>query len=1437
MMKRLFGLAALGMLVATAHSMDQQINLIVSKNIAPAPKVRVQINTQNVPSIRLDVFRVDPVKYLSRPDLMNKRPTAIGAKISTLQVKVAAENQKPRPAPQDTWYQRSINLPMMKPGVYLLQAVGVTKGQTWAVVNVTNLAVISKRSPYKVLAWVNDFRTGKPVAGASINLYCKRGELTASQKTAANGLIVFPRPVATETMIVSHDGDFAGLPSAAESPDLQLTAHFQTDRPVYRPGQTVKFKAIVRRTHGQGYDCAPGERVMVSVRDSMDTVIDRMQLTTSAFGTVAGETDIPEEGALGAYTLVLEAGRQTAYQTFTVAAYRKPEFKVTAKPTVKRALAGETIRFEVGADYYFGAAVPQAEVKYTVRRDGLEFWSSDDEGGYYNGDGNLYASDTYGGADFTADGTVYTDKSGRAIIEIRTDPKAGDSTYELSVTVTDGSRRQVTGDTSIPVYAAGIRLGIRSTLNVVPLGHLIPMVVNAIDLDGKPVAANVRVEEHAQIWNEKAQNFKDVVVASNTVKVPANKKGATVDLPAKAEGGITLLAIADDGTGRKAHGVAGVYVVDPFAKVAKEREGANVALKLDKGMYAPGETVKAYVTTSRPEGDREMVEKRDPKTDKLLRLVPTGPAATAILMVVEGGDIFDARVLSGGKRAFESDVKTTLAMSPNAIISVTQWATGQELTAQATVPLPDPARKLTVTLTPNKQEYRPGEPATYKVHAVDSSGKPVAAELALGVVDEAIYAVSPDHTADLYQTYWGMRENRVSNYGSAPEEVSGGAYQRVSSVAPVRQRFEDTAYWNAFVTTNAQGEGEVTFEMPGNLTSWRAIGRAITTTTQVGEARVIVKATRPVTLRLATPRQMVVGDRINLIATVNNRTDQARDFVVTVGELMAKGPIGNQALHIGPNSEGKAIFPIEARGSVPVRLSGEVVDSSRPKDPEYADALQVDIPIVANGVSETMLTAGVVNGTAKQDLTLPADSITPFARGEVRIWAGFRPIADNLSASVMDTQRYGTMVAASQLSVAADMHYAGTSKEVREAIALLSRTQNATGWGWWERAPADPYVTAAVLRALVKAQKADMNVPDRLMQTAIGAAKYQYEQTNLWDHRGVLAGALMMSNFKEAVKYGQEVREQGQNLSPFSKLSLARGFLARGYLTAQMDLVDSVNKDASRGPNSTYVPIGEGIGWRATELETNALLLTMQLADHETFTPQLATWLVENAGSGWVGDRAALVEALVAYANKHREPTSLGDTAVTVNGKSVPVAKVKVGEMRIAKIPAGFLNAGENSIVVSHSGGEARWSATVQNFRPVPNENALGIRVIRRYEVKNEAGSWVELNRPVRPNEPVRCSSVVWGDSVPDAIRITEPIPAGFEFTEEEYMGTSARQEIRDGAVVHYVIAGGEPLVFRYFLRAETEGRLAVLPASAEVLRRPDRRGQSGQTTFEVKVK
>ena len=65
-------------------------------------------------------------------------------------------------------------------------------------------------------------------------------------------------------------------------------------------------------------------------------------------------------------------------------------------------------------------------------------------------------------------------------------------------------------------------------------------------------------------------------------------------------------------------------------------------------------------------------------------------------------------------------------------------------------------------MTADKAVYRPGEPGIYTLRTLDAAGQPVPAQVALGVVDEAVYGVRKDTTADPLRVFYRTEYSRVS---------------------------------------------------------------------------------------------------------------------------------------------------------------------------------------------------------------------------------------------------------------------------------------------------------------------------------------------------------------------------------------------------------------------------------------------------------------------------------------------------------------------------------------------------------------------------------------------------------------------------------------------------------------------------------------------------
>jgi hypothetical protein len=112
-----------------------------------------------------------------------------------------------------------------------------------------------------------------------------------------------------------------------------------TDRPVYRPAQTVKFKAWVRHAKYDKDDTSTfaGQRFSVRIHNPKNEQIYSKTLTADAYGGMAGEFKLPADAALGVYRI--SHNRGSVFASLIIAAVftgvRPFEWKNIKSPSLK----------------------------------------------------------------------------------------------------------------------------------------------------------------------------------------------------------------------------------------------------------------------------------------------------------------------------------------------------------------------------------------------------------------------------------------------------------------------------------------------------------------------------------------------------------------------------------------------------------------------------------------------------------------------------------------------------------------------------------------------------------------------------------------------------------------------------------------------------------------------------------------------------------------------------------------------------------------------------------------------------------------------------------------------------------------------------------------------------------------------------------------------
>ncbi len=204
---------------------------------------------------------------------------------------------------------------------------------------VSPLNVMMKRSVDEVFLWAVDLQTETPAAGKEFIFYDEWMNPIAQAVTGADGScrIALPEyidPSMTVFALTGQPGDEAfglasdgwtyetsawyfGVPSWPRV-DSRRT-YVYTDRPIYRPGDTVYFRVVMRDEAGGGYAAPPSGQAEASMLGGYQSEtsgreeIGLVNLSLSSYGTAVGEITLPEDAVPGTYTLTV--GDETARQT------------------------------------------------------------------------------------------------------------------------------------------------------------------------------------------------------------------------------------------------------------------------------------------------------------------------------------------------------------------------------------------------------------------------------------------------------------------------------------------------------------------------------------------------------------------------------------------------------------------------------------------------------------------------------------------------------------------------------------------------------------------------------------------------------------------------------------------------------------------------------------------------------------------------------------------------------------------------------------------------------------------------------------------------------------------------------------------------------------------------------------------------------------------
>ena len=928
-----------------------------------------------------------------------------------------------------------------------------------SLVTLSDIGLTAKRTRDGIVVWAASLRSAEPMAGVRARVYSDKNQLLGEATTDADGIatIQHVRPAGGEdaAVILAEQIPPAkieplgpAMPTTAPAApiaagltwlDLRRSswdlgdadtggraylrsgyeAFVYTDRGVYRPGETVHLRAIVRSPDGS----APAGTFPVLWQfrrpDHHEWINQTVML--DADGAAAVDMPLPSDLVTGNWTasIGLPGGSESADKSFGSASFGVEEF-VPNRMKVRLSLPGENgstpsasdavaprlsinhdLKATVQGDYLFGRPAANLPVELTVRAEpsafapakwtGWTFGSPETDNvpqhlrrgavgkndAQSDGDTPDATLDENGHYSWKIDAAKIIDIDPKTVAQASVHQFTGPWRLTASAAVREAGGRAVTVVRQMEIDAMAAYIGVRCADAATPRpGEPCALKICMVRTDGALAADNsdsLQCTLSRVSWNT-VLSFENGRYHYNSSRVLEPLKSETIQLAAGC--GAWRPILPSDG--------------DYEVNLRDSRSGASTTMELSAEDGSPWDD---NVDRANPEHvDVQFVDGTDPTAPAKSKAPPkyhvgqtanvlvSSPFAGRLLLTVETYNVLKTTVLNMPASHVIVPIQITGAMWPNAFVCVSvvrpidpqaKWRTHRAF-GMTRLRLDPGDRELHVAiLAPS--EMRPQRTLDVALRVTDGNGQPVAnAAITVAAVDEGICSLTDFSTPDPLKFFQGDRALAVASgdvYSLLMPEVArpdktsspgGDASEAVDArhhSPVVARRFVPVALAWQLAHSGGDGTAHVSFPVPEFEGRLRVMAVAYQDRS-VGSSDVPVTVRSPILAQTSWPRFAAPGDRFTVPIVLFNNTALPGSAIVNV-QLLGQNAATN-LLSFGSDPQPAIDLP-------PVALGGN-------------GQRQIDLPVSvgqAAGVAAVRLTASMNGETFEENVELPVRPPSP----------------------------------------------------------------------------------------------------------------------------------------------------------------------------------------------------------------------------------------------------------------------------------------------------------------------------------------------------------------------------------------------------------------------------------------------------------------------------
>ena len=877
---------------------------------------------------------------------------------------IADVQQRALPKPNGAQAFEVVGLPLERPGFYVLEAESRRLGKSLLAENrpmyvrasalVTNLSVHFKWGQAASLAWVTRLDLGTPVAEAKVAVRDCRGRLFAEAVTDRQGKALLPRDIPNPRSV---EYDCPLFVSARHQDDLSFArsdwnegiepwrfnlpedwssdsrvAHSLLDRTLFRPGETVHMKHILRDKRDTGLSYARTQPPTLLIEHSASQQRWFLPLAW-ANGAATSEWRVPVGARRGDYSLRLlnkaidpdSPAEQLEYLegiesgAFSVGDFRVPLMRAEIDPVGKALIAARDAGFDLAVRYLNGGGAKNLAVKLRAQlepRFRTDFADFRDHDFALRGDGGDGTQESETATLPTSVFKLDANGIGRGHI---TALPARNMPHNLRVEMeyADPNGEIQTVSRVIPWWPADVVIGMKHD-RWARAGQEHTLRFQVVDLAGKP-AAGVAVEIKPSLRRNFSHRvrltggFYGYHSETREPDLPNGCSGKTdaggrfeCQVRSEQGGEIVVRARAFDASGRAAMSQHSIWVAGRDEWAFDQANHDRIDLIPEKKRYEPGETARFQV--------------RMPYRN-----------ATA-LVTIEREGVLDARVVTLSGKAPVLDIPIKPGWAPNVFVSafVVRGRNG-EIQPTALVDLGRPgfklgiaaievgqrAHRLDVEIKTDRSAYQIREKARarIKVRTPEGGLPPTGTLVTLAAVDEGLLELAANDSWNLLEAMMAARGYGMRTF-TAQMQVTGKRHFGKKAVPagggggklPTRELFDTLLFWRANLQLDARGEAEVEIPLNDSLTAFRLVAIAASEN-RFGTGKTAIRSSQDLQLISGLSPVVRTGDRLQAYFSVRNGSERAMRIEVA-GKVGGLPDLAPQSLSLAAGEAREIAWPL-----------------------------------------------------------------------------------------------------------------------------------------------------------------------------------------------------------------------------------------------------------------------------------------------------------------------------------------------------------------------------------------------------------------------------------------------------------------------------------------------------------------------------------------------